>query len=121
MTRPRTAPTQRPTMMPTTDWIDFESTAGVSRMTRGSVADYSYLNRMAPHRDGIPAGHRVDLDVPPVDPSAHRSGAASRRSQPIVSDTSSIRPLYQSPPLPALAPIESWAVLSIRPMVVVEV
>ena len=43
------------------------------------------------------------------------------RSQPIVSDTSSIRPLYQSPPVPALAPIESWAVLSIRPIVVVDV
>ena len=40
---------------------------------------------------------------------------------PIASDTSSIRPLYQSPPLPAFAPIESWAVLSIRPMVVVDV
>ena len=44
-----------------------------------------------------------------------------RRSHPNFSETSSIRPTYQSPPPPALAPIESCAVLSIRPMVVVDV
>jgi hypothetical protein len=64
------------------------------------------------------SGHPLELSP---DGLHVASSSCIDRSQPIVSDTSSMRPLYQSPPLPALAPIESWAVLSIRPMVVVDV
>ena len=68
ITRPRTAPTQRPTTMPTTDWIDFESTAGGSRGTRGSVVGYPYLCRTAPRGDGA-RGYRRD----PQNAQLHRA------------------------------------------------
>jgi hypothetical protein len=56
--RPRRAPTVKPTMTPTTDWIDFESTRGGPRAWSGG-RDQTTPIRTRPHHDDADAGWRT--------------------------------------------------------------